>query len=520
MADNQGTSKASKGPLLTSTIDIGSIEAIPQMYQPGTVITQTDQEVQTTAPLTIPVATATDVFDGKQEMTVTGQKKETHRDAVLDLGPHLDQEYLLYHLPDRQVGTSTHQLVPAGGATDTLEKATAALTAADGFVKGKSTNLGNGFVDQEITRVALPRPVLVELPLDHKTKLLIRTTKQVVAANPEPTDAGWAATPLATSTATSTATGTLNDTTKNFTTLGVVVGDVVKNTTTGLYGIVSVVATTALTVIPYSSTSALVFTSGNGYTVSSGTFVEYQSWDKYWSIRLSTRAALPLPPKEIYATSHEISLPDLLTSLEIGWDDSSNTGTSVNGGDQTVTRTEVSASQMVDGSPIMQVASGFRGLAKARLTRTFSLLPPQQADLPTPTTIKPAQGTVIIRAKGQSMTSWIGAQGTMSAGGGVSTGTRIQVKGHVIGPILTNGVTMSVGSITFAPSAAYAAGQAPIGSAFIPVATAQGSGIASWNVTASTPASFTSGDVIIAGVAVYENELGVYVTEVLEVFVP
>lgn len=361
--------------------------------------------------------------------------------------------------------------------------------------------------------VYTPGPILVGFSVDETYGIVIRVTKQVVKTRPEPTDAGFANAILFSSTVTSTTTGTLNDSVTNFVTSGVRVGDVVFNTTTSTRSLVQSVATHALTLFP----ATTVMTSGNTYTLNPAIWVEYREYNKEWCYRLTSQIwTLPNPNPDIYFGTKQISLPDTLTSIDVGWDSATNSGVSSNnatGDPQDVIRSEASSSAYADGSAIVELVAGYRGLATVEIERYFTFFPPTVASLPSLYIIRPSHGTLIIKTKGTNQTAWVGINGS-----GISAGARMQIKGISLGPLLTNGQSLATPDWT--PSDLVANGTTPTGQVFYPVATGHSEGHATWNVPASTPTSIATNTQILEGVSVEKWKLGLYMVETYTITVP
>lgn len=101
--------------------------------------------------------------------------------------------------------------------------------------------------------------------LPNKT-VAVRASSALTVATTEYGTVALGVSPKVTSTATSTSTNNLVDTAGNFVNNAIAVGDVVKNTTTGKYALV-----TAVTSATQLALGADIMTSGNAYTIYPGT---------------------------------------------------------------------------------------------------------------------------------------------------------------------------------------------------------------------------------------------------------
>lgn len=202
---------------------------------------------------------------------------------------------------------------------------------------------------------------------------------------------------------------------------------------------VLVVADTNLPSATFATTRSCANGSWPDTTAKTMLYIEEREIDVNRVHRISSRILKPLPPTVTYALGHEISLPDTLHSAAMVWDESISQGGATQdrnayGG----ARAEASAAHYTDGGLALQLVNGFRGMAQATYTRTFSLTPPQAMDIPTPTRILPSLGTLVVRSVGQSLQESVGDAGCSFGASG-----RVQIKTQQIGPVLTNGITLS-----------------------------------------------------------------------------
>lgn len=163
-------------------------------------------------------------------------------------------------------------------------------------------------------------------------------------------------------------------------------------------------------------------------------FIEIKQLDANRMYRIASRVMLPLPIDLTYWMGKGISLPDTLVSLVPEWNESRTEGASVQSAPAQPSA-QASAAHIVDGGLAVQIVEGFRGEAKALMTRHFSLTPPAQGDIAQPTIIKPSIGTATIKTMGENVSK---IDGAFSAG--FQAGNTVGVKTQRIGPVLTGNI--------------------------------------------------------------------------------
>lgn len=172
-------------------------------------------------------------------------------------------------------------------------------------------------------------------------------------------------------------------------------------------------------------------------------FIEQKDIDPNRDYRIVSRI-LVVPPDITYWLGKEISLPDTLQSAAMVWDESTDAGGATQdensrGG----ASAQASAGHFVDGGLALQILNGFRGVAKAQYTRHFTLTAPVEGDIASPTIIKPALGTALIRTKGMTQAGKVGDYGAS-----VSGSSKVAVKTQHIGPVLTGTLGVITNSTT------------------------------------------------------------------------
>lgn len=234
-------------------------------------------------------------------------------------------------------------------------------------------------------------------------------------------------------------------------------------------------------------------------------FVEYQPVNEFVAVRL-TSYVVKLPDTEVYWSTKMVSLPDTLTDIVAYVGEATAGGAGADGGDISG---NASASCYFDISPNLQITPGYNGPAQCKITLSYKITDPVQADIAGITKIQGAVGTLVTKTIGQS------SQVSANEGGGVqcNTGANVQTKGVRIGPLLTNGKDYSDnGTDTVHASST--------GGSVVANAYATGSWAAELSIPASTPASIAPGDTIGHGVYVDKLKLNVFVLQKVEIVVP
>lgn len=244
---------------------------------------------------------------------------------------------------------------------------------------------------------------------------------------------------------------------------------------------------------------------------SGGWFVEFKSVNAIVSLKIQSQivgSRLPYTSSSplVYAGTENISLPDVLTSLSMLWDDhySSSTAFDDNSAD-------ANAAQVTEGTPIIKLLEGYRGPAKANFTRYYTLTPPSLSSVTAPTVIKPVHGTLRITTKSKRQNLRLSSNGAAAGGEAI-----LSVRSHTIGPFLTNSVSLTNTSHSPGTTTAVAGSSGP----YVATAQAISSGTASWEVDASTPAVINSGDVLLKYFQVEQWRLDLFVVTKCEVIVP
>lgn len=189
----------------------------------------------------------------------------------------------------------------------------------------------------------------------------------------------------------------------------------------------------------FATTTTCAYGAWDNTTATTYLYIEQKEIDVNRDYRISSRV-LVVPADITYWLGKDISLPDTLQSAFMVWDESTDSGgatqdANARGG----ASAQASAGHFVDGGVALQILNGFRGVAKAQYTRHFTLTAPVEGDIATPTIIKPALGTALIRVKGMTQAGTVGDYGAS-----VSGSSKVAVKTQHIGPVLTG----TLGTIT------------------------------------------------------------------------
>lgn len=123
-----------------------------------------------------------------------------------------------------------------------------------------------------------------------------------------------------------------------------------------------------------------------------GPFVEQQPYD--WDKKIQIISAVDLnslPPAETWMTTRPFNLPPTLLSVEAIWSD-------VVGkfADATKNSVSVQVSSGASGGIIVTAINGFRGYAKAQVTRKYYFCKPPDSEILTPVNIRPSSGSVVL----------------------------------------------------------------------------------------------------------------------------
>jgi hypothetical protein len=245
-------------------------------------------------------------------------------------------------------------------------------------------------------------------------------------------------------------------------------------------------------------------------------YVEFKALDKFKCVKIQSQVVGSMPSDIVYYSSRPLSLPDTLLSITPLWDNSNNGGSGAGNGAES--SAHASASSYTDGDILVQMQHGFRGYAKARITKKFLSAPPDQSAIPTPTIIKPAYGTAVIIAKGQSSSAQATSNGNSSSSS-FSGGSQIKTKARQIGPVLTTAVnttTTHTGQHQHNEASSGTEGPAYI----VESADADSTATLQISIPASTPSAINSGTYILDEVTVEQWRLGVWVLLIVEVLVP
>jgi hypothetical protein len=245
---------------------------------------------------------------------------------------------------------------------------------------------------------------------------------------------------------------------------------------------------------------------------SEGYYVEYKSIDKFKSIRIRSKVIGHLPEPIVYYGTTELSLYDELLSVTPEMDKQG----SASSGAGTGTRysAEASANSSVGGGMVVNVRHGFRGTAKAKITKRFFDAPPIESDIPSPTVFRPSYGTAIIIAKGESSMARETVDDTNSSVGS-STGSSLRTNVTHIGPVLTPAVDTTTTYAGDTQTAWATGGQAGAS------AVANSSATIRVSIPASVPSAYPQpGDLILQSAKVEQWRLGIWVLHTVEAIVP
>ena len=255
-------------------------------------------------------------------------------------------------------------------------------------------------------------------------------------------------------------------------------------------------------------------------TAQTALFIEIKEIDANRMHRIASRVTLPLPADVTYWMGREVCLPDTLQSLTPIWNDSRTSGGSTQS-PPAPAMAQASASHLVDGGVGVEIVNGFRGTAKAQFTRHFSLTPPAEGEIATPTVIKPSLGTVTISVSGENVSQ---SDGELSAG--FSAGNSVNVRTQHIGPVLTGSAGIAGAAVTGVTAmditnggTCYTATPTVIisgggGSGATATAARDGAGVAQINITnhgkgyTSAPTVTLGGGIGVAGVTVSNSGSG------------
>lgn len=121
-------------------------------------------------------------------------------------------------------------------------------------------------------------------------------------------------------------------------------------------------------------------------------YVDIYALDKWRSIQLTSKVDLDtLPQPEIFGQTHSLSLPPLLLSVGAAYSRSTSKAIRINEGFGSA-----SVHSVVKGKIVVSIQDGYRGPAKASVTRRFMFGPPPDALTPTPLVITPSSGTAYL----------------------------------------------------------------------------------------------------------------------------
>lgn len=234
------------------------------------------------------------------------------------------------------------------------------------------------------------------------------------------------------------------------------------------------------------------------------TYYDLTPLQKWQSIQIATKIDLnTLPAQLTMPKEQRLGLPDVLAAISGQWSSEKGISQTNNVNPAGLAGT---AHCTCDGGINVEIVSGFRGWCKGAFVRKFFSALPQQSDLPTPTIITPSLGTVVVNAKGNS----ISASFTLNSASGSYSGM-IRAHSIAIGPVLTNGVSLSAGTFSDSQNAsASTSGSQLVASYNI---TANASALATLSMPTSTPTSFSSGNVIYLDGDVSQWRFGIFVLE-------
>lgn len=236
-----------------------------------------------------------------------------------------------------------------------------------------------------------------------------------------------------------------------------------------------------------------------------GTYREVRGQDIWRSIQIASKLDLDsLPGPVTRPGSRRIALPDVLKSISGIYGKNTTLSEGISGGANPGVTESVHA--VLDGSILVKVTNGFRGMAKAAITRQFFNGVPSDGATPDPTIIKPSVGTIYLHTKGQGKS--LSLQGGDTPNIHSSSEAIVRARSETIGPVLTGDLTddLVIDSTTVTGT--------QIG------LTAAASGLVDYEIDVSTPEIINSGDEITEESNVEKWRFNIYVLEFAIVTVP
>lgn len=268
---------------------------------------------------------------------------------------------------------------------------------------------------------------------------------------------------------------------------------------------------------------------GLGYTLAERPYTNITSVDKWRSIQIVSKVDLDTLPSPVsYGGSQSLSLPPFLLGVSALWNDESSRSASYKnydegrGGEDDTAMAQVDVQTATRGAIVVKTKEGFRGQARALITRTFLAERPALSLIPAATLIQPVTGTATID----------GIMRKSGAGLGTSRGSyedsvSSTIQAVEIGPVLTGALTGALVSrpVPFIQAAA-SANDLPDSGPDPQVYTVEraiwgGEATLRVEIPASTPAApFASGTTILADSRLERWRFGIWVLETVQAIIP
>lgn len=256
-------------------------------------------------------------------------------------------------------------------------------------------------------------------------------------------------------------------------------------------------------------------------------FVDILALDTWRSIQITSKVDLTrLPPPEIFGQTHVLNLPPLLLSVGAVFSEDVDRAIRINTGFGSA-----SVKSTVSGKIVVHVQDGYRGPAKASVTRTFMFGPPPAGATPSPLIITPATGTAYLTTQHKEYSNSGGTTGGFAYvelhDRDVDTIDTLDISG-----VLTGGLAVNISS---GPLLVEASGLAARGTVFaqnrgifdpvnigIAVADAQVTSEAHLNLTMplSCPRFLNPGTTFLLSAGVEKWRFGIYVQTLIYVTIP
>lgn len=240
-----------------------------------------------------------------------------------------------------------------------------------------------------------------------------------------------------------------------------------------------------------------------------GPFVEDQPYDRWKTIRIVSAVDLnTLPKPQCWGINHPVNFPPQLLSIEAIWSDAVSKLTSAQAGSA-----RVAVSTGSGGGVIVTSRTGYRGYAQGIQQRTYFYGPPNVGLVPYPLKIKPSSGTVILTQTSSRTAYEQGCDGGIEFSDAFQLQLeKVDIRDHLVGFYnVTNQFHQSPPQNAIAVSGCF--GVAAV-SAF------GTSSLMEIRLPFSTPTQLNSGSLIVMEAEVNEWRFGVWVLDVISVYVP